>query len=78
VQIVGNADTSTGAGTSGLAGDLGGAEQDAVSALVNLGYQRTDAYSAVLQAKQKAQNDNETNSLNVQEMITLALKELSH
>ncbi|MEM6811854.1 MAG: Holliday junction branch migration protein RuvA [Pseudomonadota bacterium] len=53
--------------------DLGGAEQDAVSALVNLGYQRTDAYQAVLQAKQSAENDN----LNVQEMIRLALKELS-
>jgi len=53
--------------------DLGNAEQDAVSALVNLGYQRTDAYSAVLQAKQKAENDN----LGVEDMITLALKELS-
>jgi len=53
--------------------DLENAEQDAVSALVNLGYQRTDAYSAVLQAKQKAENDN----LDVEDMITLALKELS-
>ncbi len=61
------------AGASAPTNDLGGAEQDAVSALVNLGYQRTDAYSAVLLAKQKADNDN----LNVQEMITLALKELS-
>lgn len=61
------------AGTSAPTNDLGSAEKDAVSALVNLGYQRTDAYSAVLLAKQKADNDN----LNVQEMITLALKELS-
>lgn len=61
------------AGTQAANTDLGNAEQDAVSALINLGYQRTDAYSAVLQAKQKAENDN----LDVQEMIKLALKELS-
>ena len=48
------------------------ADQDAVSALVNLGYQRTDAYTAVMQAKQKA-NDNAS----VEDMIKLALKELS-
>jgi Holliday junction DNA helicase RuvA len=48
------------------------ADQDAVSALVNLGYQRTDAYAAVMQAKQKA-NDNAS----VEEMIKLALKELA-
>jgi Holliday junction DNA helicase RuvA len=53
--------------------DMSTAENDAVSALVNLGYQRTDAYSAVLRAKQNAENDNP----NVQEMIKLALKELS-
>lgn len=48
------------------------ADQDAVSALVNLGYQRTDAYAAVMQAKQKA-NDNAS----VEDVIKLALKELS-
>lgn len=51
-----------------------GVEQDAVSALVNLGYARTDAFQAVLQARQKA-NDNDTASL--QDIIRLALKELS-
>ncbi len=50
----------------------GGMEQDAVSALVNLGYARTDAYTAVLQAKQKA-NDNDS----LQEIIRMALKELA-
>lgn len=50
----------------------GGIDQDAVSALVNLGYGRTDAYAAVTQAKAKA-NDNET----LQNLIRLALKELS-
>lgn len=44
-------------------------ESDAVSALVNLGYGRADAYSAVLQVREKA-NDN------LSEMLKLALKEL--
>jgi Holliday junction DNA helicase RuvA len=55
-----------------VAENVSGLDNDAVSALVNLGYQRTDAYSAVLQAKQKA-NDNST----LQDLIRLALKELS-
>jgi holliday junction DNA helicase RuvA len=55
-----------------VAENVTGIDNDAVSALVNLGYQRTDAYSAVLQAKQKA-NDNST----LQDLIRLALKELS-
>lgn len=49
-------------------------DNDAVSALVNLGYAKTDAFQAVLSAKQKA-NDNEAN--NVGDLIRLALKELS-
>jgi Holliday junction DNA helicase RuvA len=55
-------------------GPVGGIEQDAVSALVNLGYQRGDAFAAVHQAKAKA-NDNEATSLS--DIIRLALKELS-
>ena len=47
-------------------------DNDAVSALVNLGYAKSDAFQAVLSAKQKA-NDNDTLS----EIIRLALKELS-
>ena len=50
-----------------------GVDQDAVSALINLGYQRTDAYAAVMQVKQS--NDNA--DISVGEMIKLALKELS-
>ena len=46
-------------------------DQDAVSALVNLGYGRTEAFSAVMNVRQKS-NDN---SLDV--IIRLALKELS-
>lgn len=49
-------------------------DNDAVSALVNLGYARTDAYTAVMQARQKA-NDNEQEDLGA--LIRLALKELS-
>ena len=52
-----------------------GLDQDAVSALVNLGYQRTDAYAAVLQVKKKKANDNDVSDL--QDLIKLALKELS-
>lgn len=52
----------------------GGVEQDAVSALINLGYNRADAFAAVLQAKGKA-NDNDAGNLPA--LIRLALKELS-
>jgi Holliday junction DNA helicase RuvA len=45
---------------------------DAVSALINLGYTRADAYQAVLQARTKA-NDNG----NLNDIIKLALKELA-
>ena len=45
-------------------------DQDAVSALINLGYSRSDAYTAVMNAKQKS-NDN------LQDLIRVALKELS-
>lgn len=47
-------------------------DHDAVSALVNLGYPRADAYSAVLQVKGKS-NDNHA----LQDLIRLALKELA-
>lgn len=47
-------------------------DQDAVSALVNLGYGRTEAFSAVMNVRQKS-NDNVT----VESLITQALKELS-
>lgn len=46
-------------------------DMDAVSALVNLGYPRAEAYSAVLQAKQKS-NDND----DLQTLIRVALQEL--
>lgn len=49
-------------------------DQDAVSALINLGYPRSDAYDAVMQARTKA-NDNEKENLQI--IIRMALKELS-
>ena len=47
-----------------------GIDNDAISALVNLGYARSDAFTAVTKAKPQA-NDN------LQDLIRLALKELS-
>ena len=47
-------------------------DQDAISALVNLGYSRSDAYRAVLNAKQKS-NDNSK----LDDIIKVALKELA-
>jgi Holliday junction DNA helicase RuvA len=47
-----------------------GVESDALSALINLGYGRSEAYQAILKAKDKA-NDN------LQTLIREALKELS-
>ncbi|MCE7886142.1 MAG: Holliday junction branch migration protein RuvA [Alphaproteobacteria bacterium PRO2] len=49
-------------------------DHDAVSALINLGYSRSDAYSAVMQARTKA-NDNDKENLQI--IIRMALKELS-
>lgn len=49
-------------------------DQDAVSALVNLGYGKADAFSAVMRIKATADNDNQ---YEVEDLIRLALKELS-
>ncbi len=48
-------------------------DNDALSALINLGYGRADAYSAIMKIKSEAQNDN----VGLQDIIRLALKELS-
>lgn len=47
-------------------------DQDAVSALTNLGYAAADAYRAVMEAKGKTQEQD-----NLQTLIRMALKELS-
>jgi Holliday junction DNA helicase RuvA len=49
-------------------------QHDAISALVNLGYGRAEAFTAVSQAAHKA-NDNEKTNLQI--LIRLALKEIS-
>lgn len=48
-------------------------DQDAVSALVNLGYARSEAFSAVMQARQKSNDDT---PLTIDGLIKSALKEL--
>jgi holliday junction DNA helicase RuvA len=58
----------TGAATSGAAG----VTNDAVSALVNLGYRRAEAFTAVAAAVQKAGPD-----AKVEQLIMMGLKELS-
>jgi Holliday junction DNA helicase RuvA len=57
-----------GAATSGAAG----VTNDAVSALVNLGYRRAEAFTAVAAAVQKAGPD-----AKVEQLIMMGLKELS-
>ncbi len=54
-----------------------GVEQDAVSALINLGYQRTDAYEAVMNVKTKANANDNKGDVALPEMIRLALQELA-
>lgn len=66
--------TSQTAAAGGATAQASGTDQDAVSALTNLGYASSDAYRAVMQAKGKA-NDNEQD--NLQALIRLALQELS-
>ncbi|MFA7275499.1 MAG: Holliday junction branch migration protein RuvA [Pseudobdellovibrionaceae bacterium] len=50
-------------------------DQDVLSALVNLGYGRAEAFSAVVQARRKANDNNEV--LGLESLIRLALKELT-
>lgn len=55
--------------------ETSGIDHDAVSALVNLGYARSESFQAVLQAKEKAPEKSVND--NLQHLIKLALKELS-
>ena len=57
---------------SQVAGQTQAEDEDSISALVNLGYSRTDAFTAVAKARKQANDD-----AGVQELIRLALKELS-
>lgn len=53
-------------------GEESSLDHDAVSALVNLGYGRSDAFMAVSKAKQKSNDNN-----NLQDLIKVALQELN-
>ncbi len=80
IDIAGGVQVSTVAPKLSKTGDVQvsenfGVDQDAVSALTNLGYSSSDAYRAVLKAQEKA-NDNETDA-GLQSIIRLALQELS-
>ncbi len=61
-----------GAAESGTAPELGQAAEDAVSALVNLGYQRGDAFGAVARASGRLGGD-----LALESLVKEGLKELS-
>lgn len=63
-----NANTSVGKKKSLATGDSQLVTDDAISALVNLGYSRSEAYGAAVKASAKTENLNE--------MIKLSLKEL--
>ena len=70
---LGAAKSSSSSSASEVSGSsISDIDQDAVSALVNLGYSRSDAYRAVMNAKQKANDNSKVNDL-----IKIALKELS-
>ena len=62
-------------------GTANNTDADVISALVNLGYGRSDAYNALLQVKSKYHNDNDEGQdpslLSVEHYIKMALKELS-
>lgn len=54
-------------------GSPSGAENDALSALINLGYGRAEAFSVLVQIAKANENEH----LSVEQLIPLALKELS-
>ncbi len=51
--------------------------ENSISAIVNLGYSRSDAFKAVLEAKQELIENEKINKINLQNIIPLALKRLS-
>ena len=66
------APVTTGKGGKNAEISIPAADNDAVSALINLGYTRSDAYQAVANARKKSNDNN-----NLNDIIKLALKELA-
>lgn len=52
-------------------------DHDCVSALVNLGYPKAQAFQAVVDVRRKANDNNEESDIGLSDLIRMALKELS-
>ena len=50
---------------------------DCVSAIVNLGYSRSEAFKAVVNAKQDLKNSKEKEKISIEKIVPLALKKIS-
>ena len=50
---------------------------DSISAIVNLGYTRSDAFKAVMNVKQELIRENENFNISIEKIIPIALKKLS-
>ena len=57
--------------------DLSHVVEDVISALINLGYGRSDAFSVVMKIKKEFSQNNKNDQFTVSYIIPLALKELS-
>ena len=51
--------------------------EDCVSAIVNLGYSRSEAYKAVINTKQDLINNDEKEKISIEKIVPLALKKMS-
>ena len=51
--------------------------EDCVSAIVNLGYSRSEAFKAVVNAKQDLKNSKEKEKISIEKIVPLALKKIS-
>ena len=57
--------------------DLSGVVEDILSALINLGYSRSDAFSVVMKIKKEFSENKKNDQFTVSYIVPLALKELS-
>ena len=61
----------------GLDGESKTLLDDCVSAIVNLGYTKSEAYKAVINAKQDLKNNEEKEKISIEKIVPLALKKIS-